>query len=311
MTSNSLSAKAMLVSVNIRQWGGFVHDKSISREVAEQHSSDIELGRFHKHLVDKGALRPVVSAAGAIRTWFYEQTLPWASDGARILPSANYFPFCEGMRERRAAFDSAVAEFVAAYEDHKAEARRRLNGLYDERNYPTAQQIERRFASDVHYDNLPDAADWRVALGDEEESRIRADIERRGAEAIAAAQASLWERCFAVCSAMVDRLSNYSVAVEYETAPDGKRKRKQTTTGGFRDSLVENARELVNLLPRLNVTGSAELEATRQRIEAELCGYEAQTLRDNDTVRASVAKSAADILASMSGYVGDMANAAE
>jgi hypothetical protein len=292
----SLSNRAMLVSLNVSLWEGRRYDRGISREVADNHGSDLELGRFNKSLLDKGALLSITKAVSALRTWHDENTLPWLQRGANILPSGNYFAYMAGISQRRIAFDAAVREFCGAYDSHIEEAKRKLNGLFRQSDYPTREQVARRFNVDCSVVNLPDASDWRVQLGDDEEARIKADIERRGADAIAQANNALWERCHNVVSAMADRLSAYDVTV----GADGKPK----VAHPFRDSLVTNIRELVDLLPRLNLTGSAELDIMRQRIEAKLAQHEAQDLRDSDALRKVVAKDAAAILASMSAYTG-------
>ncbi|HVB17143.1 MAG TPA: hypothetical protein VNF04_11450 [Stellaceae bacterium] len=268
--------------------------------MAEQHGSDRDMGRFNKALVDSVALKPVQQAASALRDWHYEQTLPWSDKGPRILPAANYFVYTAGVRERRAKFDAAVAVFLAAYDSHVADAERRLGSLFRPAEYPPASKIARAFASKVDFEPMPDGADFRVALGDVEVARIRAEFEDRADAAIAEATRSLWQRCYDAVSHMVERLN------AYQRDPDtGK------VTAPFRDSLVENVRELVDLLPRLNLANDPALEAMRRRIAAELVGSEPQDLRDDDGLRNTVARQAADILAAMSGYCGEMAEAAE
>ena len=72
----------------------------------------------------------------------------------------------------------------------------------------------------------------------------------------------------------------------------------------FRDSLVENVIELVNLLPKLNVVGDADLESLRKETQKKLCAYEPDTLRKDAKVRDKAAGDAKAILDKMAGYVG-------
>lgn len=294
MTDHNLTTRAMLADLTIRQWAARKHDRKVSDEVAEQHGSDRELGQFSKALVDKGALKPVQAAASALREFHYDNTLPWSDKGPRILPAANYFAYTAGVRDRRAKFEAAVGDFLNLYDAHISEAERRLGTLFKRAEYPTRDRLARLFEVRTYFEQLPDPNDFRVAVGDVEVARIRAEIEDRSRDAVQEATRSLWQRCHDAVSHMVERLNAYQRDPE-----TGK------VTAPFRDSLVENIRELVDLLPRLNITGDPELERMRQRIEASLTREEPQTLRENETVRADVAQQAADILSAMSGYIGE------
>lgn len=283
---SNINERAMLVRLSVTQWTARKHDKRASAEVAENHHSDIEMGRFNKALVEKGALAPVVKAAGELRTYHYANTLPWLDEGARILPAANYNDYMSGMRSRKRDFEEAVDAFLREYDAHMENARYRLNGLFNEADYPSRDAIADKFSCEIVPDAMPAASDFRCTLDDVETDKIRQQIERRTNEAVKAAHADLWQRCHDVVAAMVERLNAYT----------GER------SGSFRDSLVGNIREMVELLPKLNVTGDATLEAFRQRIERELAAYEPQALRNDATLRASVASEAAAILDAMTGY---------
>ena len=56
----------------------------------------------------------------------------------------------------------------------------------------------------------------------------------------------------------------------------------------FRNSLVDNALELTNLLTRLNVTKDPKLEQARQSLEQTLVGVTADELRDSQGARQEI-----------------------
>jgi hypothetical protein len=66
----------------------------------------------------------------------------------------------------------------------------------------------------------------------------------------------------------------------------------------FRDSLVDNAVEMCELLTRLNVTNDSKLESCRKKLEVALVGVDAGDLRKFDEVRLDV-KSKVDEILSM------------
>lgn len=79
---------------------------------------------------------------------------------------------------------------------------------------------------------------------------------------------------------------------------------KKQKGGTFRDSLVEGLAELCSIMPGLNLTNDPKLDELRKQTEKMIEGIDAQTLRDDMTVRARVAKEASDIQSAMSAYMG-------
>ena len=226
----------------------------------------------------------------------YTNTLPWADNGARILPAANYWAYTQAQRDLKETFAAEVRSFCAGYREHLAEARSRLNGLFVEADYPDPAEIDLKFAYRTGFSPLPAAEDFRVALGEGEQVHIRAQIETRLNEAAEAAGRDLWERIHKAVSCMRNRLDLYAV-----DPVSGKAEHP------FRDSLVENLRDLVELLPRLNMTGDPALETMRRRLAASLCGHDPQDLRDDGALRARTARSAEAILDDMAGSVAPAA----
>jgi hypothetical protein len=66
----------------------------------------------------------------------------------------------------------------------------------------------------------------------------------------------------------------------------------------FRDSLVNNAVDLCELLTKLNVTNDSKLEVMRKKLESALVGVTAVDLRKDDDTRLSV-KAEVDKILSM------------
>ena len=281
MASN-LSDKAMLVKLSISKWSARKHDKKVSREVAASHGTAEDRGRYNKVLVAKEALQAIQKAESAARTYHYDNTLPWKDDGARILPSANYLPYTQEMRELKAEFDCQVTEFLANYPSLLSQARYDLNGLFNEADYPDGFKIQKKFSFDMEIDPMPTAADFRVNLQSDEVGRIRDEIEVRLNRAQDDAMRDLFTRVYDVVRHMADKLGT----------PDAI----------FRDSLVTNVQDLVDLLPRLNLTGDPKLDALRDEVADKLLGYGAEDLRRNQFARKETAQAAQDILAAMAGY---------
>ena len=284
-----LSEKAMLVALNIGVWTARKHDRHISEEVATTHGAAADAGWYNKILIDRRHFKKINSVVAEARGHHYNNTLPWRDDGYRILPAANYFEYCEQQRANRDRFNAAVSEFITGYPDMVEEARDRLNGLYDPTDYPEPKRIIDKFGADICVLPLPAGADFRVDLSEAETQRVRADIERRTQEAAQAAVRDLWQRLYDTVLPVAEKLAAYSRDSGRAENP-------------FRDTLITNLRDLVDLLPRLNFTGDPQLDAMRQRLSDELCQIEPQTLRKNADMRRDTAAAAARILEDMASY---------
>jgi hypothetical protein len=286
-----VTEKAMLAKLKISRWSASKHDKKISADVAAQHGADPTMGRYSKRLIAKEHLDKIGQIATRARHHHYENTLPWLDDGARILPAANYFDYMQRQNALAAEFEQEVIEFAKGYPQMVDAARRSLNGLFDNEDYPDPSAIRDKFTMQIDVDPMPTAEDFRVALSEDENSRIREQIQERLDGAVQGAIVEVWHRVHDLVAHMVERLRIYEV--------DGEGKVKNT----FRDSLVDNIREMVDLLPKLNITSNNALEVMRQRLADELCNIDAPVLRDDPLVRNAVASNAEAILAEIKDYM--------
>lgn len=292
--ATNLANRAMLVSVFIRKWGATRKDKDASKQVNDRHGIlDQSGGYFKKNLLAKKALEKINKAAGAARTAHYANTLPWNDAGYRILPSANYMDYMAELKRLKAEFEKEVHQFYLNYPQYVDAARVRLNGLFKEADYPHPAEIKTRFVFEVQVTPIPYAGDWRVELGTDEESKIKADIERRVAVQYEAAQRAAWDRLYEAVTAMKDKLAKYN--------PDGTDRKSKNA---FKGSLVENLVKLSTLLPKLNVTGDARLAELAERVGKELCEYDAKHLKKHGKVRQETQEKAAKLADEISDVMG-------
>lgn len=290
-TPIALGERAMLVNLSVSIWSARKHDIRISDKVAAEHGADRSMGRYAKHLIPRELLTAVNAANSALRDHHNLNTLAWGDDGTRILPAANYLGYQQHQQTLEDKFGRAVRDFVASYPDYVETARKALNGLFDPRDYPAPTHIAAKFAVRRHFMPVAQPDDFRVRLGDAQVARIRAEIEARNAELIQNANRDLWQRIHEVTTRLVDRLS------AFEIDPVAG-----TRLHPFRDSLIENVRALLEIMPRLNLTDDAEIERVRQDLASKVACHDPEALREDRTLRAEVVDAASTILARMEGY---------
>ena len=284
-----LSDKALLVQLSIRQWTARKYDKKVTMDVAAAHGVDISVGRYNKSLLPMNDyLDHVHKKSTHIRTKFYANTLPWGMDGMQILPSANYLTFMTDFRKEANEWKALVDTFMQAYPQLKLDAQRlmtgtRLESLYREEDYPDEDDLRRKFDIDLAVFPVPDG-DFRTSLAEDEIAGIRADIERRVAESSGAAMKEVWQRLFDKVQHIAEKLADPSAI--------------------FRDSMIENARDICALLPRLNFADDPNLEALRQEVEGKLASHHPDALRCDPDLRRDTAAEAKAIMDKMATFMG-------
>jgi len=275
-----INERAMLAAVHISVWTAIKHDRRVSREVAEQHGAYAGAGRYNKQLLREAErLESLRSLSGQIRQYFYKITLPWSDEGYRLLPAHFYFELTTKMREFETAFSQQVEEFLAVYPNYIEQVKPELNGLFREEDYPSTEKLRNKFGVKLEVLPIPSGNDFRVTLSEEEQARVAREIDENVRQSLQKGTEDLWARLKGVVSHLIERL----------TEPESR----------FHASLVTNIGELVDLLPRLNVSQDEELNRFAEEIKNRLCGFTARDLKKNEILRSATANDAAQILTEM------------
>lgn len=286
----SIQNASMLIDLNISTWTGRKLDKRVSEEIDHAKGTKVKAGNYNKQLLagaDK--LAEVQKIVGQIRTWHYEQTLPWSDGGSRLLPMKNFFDYKNTLASLEQEFEAAVRDFLKEYPQLVSNSAFALGALFDRDEYPDVGDIEHKFKFRYAFMPLPEAGDFRVDCGDTVKQELEAQYKEFYDNKLKEAMTDMWNRLHETLTHMSDKLSN-------SEQPRKLKNGEAVHTKIFRDSMVENAVELCGLLTKLNVSNDTQLELARQKLEKAIHGVDAKTLRDSDEVRLSVKKQVDDIL---------------
>ena len=292
--SSPLSRKAVLVAVNISQWSARKLDKKVTEKTNKLHKAKEDAGRFNKLLIADKHMDRITKCITKARSFHYEFTQPWTDKGPRILANVLFAKFADGFRPLKRDFNAAVDHFVEFYPSFVAERREELGDMFVEADYPSVESIRSKFNCDMQVLPFPDVADFRSELDDEAVEEIVSQMNETASGVTDAVMRDTSERIIKYVGHMAKKLATYK--------PSGGKDDPAEST--FRDSLVENVRDLAELLPAFNMTNDPRLSEIIVRIKDELCVEEADELRDNPVVRATVQKSADEIVAAVNGLFG-------
>jgi hypothetical protein len=290
--ASPLSRKATLVAVDISQWTARKLDKRVTEKVNREHHASDDAGRYNKLLIEAKRLEAINSIVAKARRLHYTMTKPWCDEGVRILPNLLHEKFATEFRKLKREFDQAADEFCAGYPQFVQERRRALNGLFDKNDYPDPAEIRSKFKLSTKTFPVPDANDFRSDVLDADTvDDIRRELQETSQATLTDAMKHTAKQISEVVGHMAEKLKDYK--------KPGKKARSF-----FSYSLVDNVRELAELLPAFNLDNDPALDAIATRIKKELCAEDAEKLRHDDTVRKSVAKSAEDILKDVESLLG-------
>lgn len=279
-TSTDLASRAMLVSVSLSEWSGRRLDKTETQYLKLKHNLSVDAARVNKNLLpmDDG-LERIKKSTNQVRALFYERTLPWSQENLRILKADAFVKFSRDIGKLVREREQLVEEFISTYPERLDEAKRLLNGMFKRDDYPEGWQLRDKFACTINFLPVPDAADWRIEIGEEHMASLKVQLEEQARAAMKTAMSDAWDRVKKVVEHAHERLAN----------PDAI----------FRNSLVDNALELCAMLPALNIENDPGLEDVRRDLEGALVGYNVDTLRSDPAVRLGAAQKMADLMAKM------------
>jgi hypothetical protein len=298
---NSLSSRAMLYRLSIGVWSARKHDREVSDEIAELHDADKDAGRYNKLLVPKKSLAEIRKIVSAARQDFYFLTLPWSDNAYRILSSAAYMDLTKKMRGHLEMFTPAVERLIGTFETIVDGEKNRLGTMFKAQDYPGIREdgggvqmlfpneLRLKYSFETKVVPLPDASDFRVAMGDEERQRIQRQIAASVQASLQVGSRELWQRLYDAVTHMSERLKLYKVT------EDG-------VENSFHDSVVTNLVKLVDVLPKLNITNDPNLDSLAEQVKASLI-VDPKDLRKSEAARTETAKAADAIADEMAGYM--------
>lgn len=290
----TLAERTVLTCLHIGSYNGKMIDPEITEEVSDHHHAERRgAGTYTKQLIALKYLKNVSSKINVTRKIHRLLTLPW-DDDARILSNTGFVHYSEQMRMQRLAVEAAANTLCTpdSVAEYVHEAKNRLGTMFNHADYPTAENIRKRFWVDVEIKPVPTAGDFRAELDANLVKSITKDIERRTEERMEKAVDDVFQRIAECTERMVERLRAFKPATVIDAAENT-----------FRDSLVWNIRELAELIPSLNITNDKRLDDLHTKLLSDCTKHEPEKLRQDAKLRQQTADAAEKILKKVNSYL--------
>ena len=279
----TLATETMTVNIHVGMWTGHRLDKEASREVTDRNGADSDAARVNKHLIPKEALKPVVSAAGAMRTHLYKKTLPWKDNGDRLLVRKLFEEFMLEQSRLADQFYAAVSKFLdTEYPSLRDQAEFRMGSLFNPDDYPSVDKLRHKFYIHLDVDAVTEAGDFRVQIDEDALTALRGEITTATERRITMAMRDVWER-------LAESMRSFTKLVSGDAQ--------------FRTATLDNLLEIVGMLPALNIANDPDLAQLGEDIQAALRGVEAADLRKDRAVRNTLSVEVTQIMNNMEGLM--------
>jgi hypothetical protein len=251
--------------------------------------ADKEMIKAAKKLLDAPELDAIKSLDAEMRNWLGKRALPsMFKSGIYLIPISLVQDVDAKLQEYQENRSGKVQSFVSSYERIKADAQQRLNGVYNEKDYPSAEKVEQLFSVKSSYVTFgTPAALQQISSSLWEREKEKA--EKQWKEAGEEIRIVLRESMKKLVDHMVERLAS---------TEDGKPKI-------FRDSLIGNMQEFLELFNARNITGDAELEELANKAKAIMKGADPSKIRASTDTRETIKNAFESIKANLDTMVID------
>lgn len=222
------------------------------------------------------------------RAWWSRVTLPWfdGKGSPRAVASLAVPELQVEIGDRIRAVTSLYADFLRKYPQFRAHRQFEMGDLFDPRQFPSPDEMKRKFAIRVDWYPLPNAKDIRVIEGMDSAELEQIAKEARESEQrrLARAMENVAQRLHKVVKSMHETMAT----------PIGEAGAK------FNDSKLENILAVAELIPKLNLTGDPKLYELAKEAK-KLATKSPVELREDEVKRASAAKEAKSLADKLSG----------
>jgi hypothetical protein len=288
--SVDLSTKNILAKVTVHSFKFQEKDEERISELSSKYGVDPKLIDLKKTTMMKEFTKSIDSIISSVYPIFTDYTSPWRDGGWRILPTYLFSKFEDAIRRKNEELQEALNEFIPSYNSFIERTKLALGGMANNINYPTADYLRSRYSFSVSYDPLPTSGDFRLDISKDIADKIKQNCEENSNRAVKEAMDNIWNRVIASIEKIYERFS----AEDFESV--NKAGETIMRKPRLSESIIENLKDLIELLPGLNITNNPFLETVRQEMESKFASISIESIKEDDELRKTKAKEAETLL---------------
>ena len=280
---------AMQGSVQVRIWLGEVGDEGLSDEVTQAKRAERGAAKVVKNLLvgcpEHDAIKRARSHA---YNWFKQKSFPYAGSLGLIPNMRIVAVLSEFENTIKPDFDNLVDKFMLAYADIKSNYAFSMQGkMYNANDYPEPEVVRSKFDINLFVQPIPEsdfANRMYTEVADQLSQHYATQAERFIRET--------GEQQLGQLTKVMQSLS-HCCEIDVRQGDNGETK---VTRRRLHESTLEKAIEYCDTFRHFNPSGSDKLEGIRSELARVLSGVNINTLRESDSLRATVKSEVDDIM---------------
>lgn len=241
----ALSDAAMIIYLNVSRYRQQVLDKKVSAETADRYEAKRGALKAYKLLLPKRFTERLNKITRAARDYVATMTVSSLRNGERLVPMGLVQIVMEELGHMQREFYEALDEACENLDAAILEASEELREAWNEADYPTGAAFREAHEFEFSLAPIPDSAGLskviQTALGAEVE-RYTERLEADNQAMLKKAQDELVTRVKAAISNLEDKAS------------------KPSNETKIYPSLIDNIRDLVDLVPHMNLSGDPRID---------------------------------------------------
>lgn len=274
---NTLSDRAIMVSLSMRTWTGVTADRGLAESTEEAAKAEAGTMTVIKELTPRQYLKPIKAAVRLARQEHLRMTVPGLHRGQHLLATAMFPEYTMLMGSLRDNFASCVNDFIDVYPSIIEAAPQRLGEAYRQTDFPSGESMRDFFGFDLQFSPVPKASDWRLDdLSQDDISKIKQDCQSEVEYMFNEATKEIFNRAKEV-------LGKFLAQAEHEDA-------------NIRKPTVENVKDMAQLVLKMNVTKDPELDRLGYEMIESFADHEAEELRNNGDLRKRIAAKTKELM---------------
>ena len=287
-----LKNKCLMVRLSRKKINRNKMDKDLGQELRDKKNvTDSAAVRVNKSIFTAESSEKYMKVFNEGSKYFYRVTLPWDDQGWRLLSIDLFKEFTTKFKGFTRDYREAVLDWVENIGQHIEDSKAVLQGAWSQDDYKfisanglfDREWLLDQFGFEVEFNTVTNGDDLRASLTETDREVIAEQINAQAMAKFAKAQehiiTSLHECIFSI----------------HERLCVGDQV--------FRDTLLSNLEDLVDLIPKLNIANDPALNLLASEAKVKLLKWDPQTLRDDPMARKEVSDDAAKILNNMKGII--------
>ena len=275
--------RAVALSLYVRRYNG----RAAASAQSITTDADKSWLSLTKRLLDSPELEKVAGHDRWFKAWLTRKALPsFFRSGVYLVPSDLIGEIDAQIETYRVEREKLIDAFVAVYDEQVEAARERLGSLFDQENYVDLDRLRSFFYIKAHYFEFGQPRIFAKIKGGMF-AREQERLDRYVSSAMDNITLLLRQNLLDLVQHASERLT---------AGEDGKRKR-------FSRSMVDGISEFLDTFSARNIADDTDLAAVVEQMKGLMTGVDADALRDNDTLRATVATSLSGVKDALSAMV--------